>query len=894
MKSTRNKVYLILFLILLTGVFYITPVEAYNAPIGVPAPEFGIDETHLMYQSSQFDFGSGLENYKDAGNGPYTHYVDDSGDCSDSQEYGTESNPRCNIPTDLEAGSVVEIHGGPYSTRMSGKNQYIMDVAGTLSKPIFIRGVSTKPVIQAGFNIRGEYVIIENLYFDNYGMQIPYYQNGVHYHAKYVSVRNCELAGDGQPGGGSVISVSTGNHSDPVENIVLYNNEIHHFGKYDHTSQNDYHGVGVGANTKYIWLLDSHIHHNGGDSIQVNYYSSSPDLRAQYIYIAGNEMHGDMENAVDIKQALDVIISENQMYGYKGSSSSAGSAVAIHYDPERVWVLNNEIYDSEIGLITTGSEDTYFIGNLIYNIHHAGGGYDPESVYDAGVAIHARNAGTVNVVNNTIYNMDTGISTAVNDAVNLINNIIAGRTEPQAYDINYFDSTAQGSEMISNVVYQESGARINWSGDYSVLEIDPLFISSSDLHLEDYSSAIDSGIPSDVYQTFYNSYGINIISDLDGTTRPQGLGWDLGAFESLVAYQPQDPDPEDPDETEPDDDPIGAYDDDDDLQLDDSTGDIDADDVSSDDPQDILDDDVDDPIFSDDPGDDDPIDPGTGDDIENHSPSTDSDPSGGDDTSNDDPTGGADDTINDDDNSLEDENGGTENDLDEGSDGLLNNGPSGSNNGPLLGGRLGGDNAGGNLGSNSSSVNSGNIQAGESSKTPESDTAIPERAVNPNRAAEIVAIDIIFQIKKILPAQDADWQAVNFIAYGTSYTNKAKMSGRDRKGLLVDYKDTFGKLPDRDKDWDDVDAMARGVRPQERNLQKESEALGYFIQVNKKLPKTDNDWKFVAWIAYKMRPATRDLNLEISAINKYRVIFNDIPDNSTEWAIVRAMAYIKL
>jgi len=175
------------------------------------------------------------------------------------------------------------------------------------------------------------------------------------------------------------------------------------------------------------------------------------------------------------------------------------------------------------------------------------------------------------------------------------------------------------------------------------------------------------------------------------------------------------------------------------------------------------------------------------------------------------------------------------------------------------------------------------------------ENVIPERADQPDLIAEAVAVEDFAAIQDRLPENTQDWNAVSFITYGTDYTvNTAKMSPRDRKGLLIDYKDTFGKLPDRDKDWADVHAMAKGERPEERNLDKEAGALSYFVGVNGRLPESNDDWTFVAWIAYKMRPTVRDLDLERAAIVEYQEIFNDIPDNATEWAVVRAMAYITL
>ncbi len=48
------------------------PAAGWTPPIGIPVPPFGIDETHMMYAGQTYTAGGFA--YKDAGNGPYTHY----------------------------------------------------------------------------------------------------------------------------------------------------------------------------------------------------------------------------------------------------------------------------------------------------------------------------------------------------------------------------------------------------------------------------------------------------------------------------------------------------------------------------------------------------------------------------------------------------------------------------------------------------------------------------------------------------------------------------------------------------------------------------------------------------------------------------------------------------
>ncbi|MCP4543855.1 MAG: hypothetical protein GY832_42620 [Chloroflexi bacterium] len=50
----------------------------WEPPIGIPRPEFGITETHYMYEGQTYDYDGTPRPYKDAGNGPYTHYIDNT------------------------------------------------------------------------------------------------------------------------------------------------------------------------------------------------------------------------------------------------------------------------------------------------------------------------------------------------------------------------------------------------------------------------------------------------------------------------------------------------------------------------------------------------------------------------------------------------------------------------------------------------------------------------------------------------------------------------------------------------------------------------------------------------------------------------------------------------
>jgi hypothetical protein len=65
-----------------------------------------------MYAGKTYAAGGFV--YKDAGSGPYTHYVDNTNSASTdtNNPYGTKEKPRKTIPNNLPKGSVVEVHGG--------------------------------------------------------------------------------------------------------------------------------------------------------------------------------------------------------------------------------------------------------------------------------------------------------------------------------------------------------------------------------------------------------------------------------------------------------------------------------------------------------------------------------------------------------------------------------------------------------------------------------------------------------------------------------------------------------------------------------------------------------------------------------------------------------------
>ncbi len=93
------------------------------------------------------------------------------------------------------------------------------------------------------------------------------------------------------------------------------------------------------------------------------------------------------------------------------------------------------------------------------------------------------------------------------------------------------DSSIQGSNnlLFSTIYWYDPSKHLN-----DIVNKDPLFvnISNSDFHLKENSPAIDSGI---VLSPSFD--------DKDGNPRPQGSGWDIGAYEYVPAAECRPADP---------------------------------------------------------------------------------------------------------------------------------------------------------------------------------------------------------------------------------------------------------------------------------------------------------------------------------------------------------------
>ena len=384
------------------------PARSYSPPPGIPMPEFGISQTHRMYAGDayRYEYGQGPEPYRQTNDGPYTHYVNASDANATDQDnpLGTPPRPRASIPAKLPAGSVVEIHGTLRARSI------IIDADGTQARPVFVRGVTEgePAILQAKVQVVGQYVILENI--RQTGRRViavsPHHQRVPH----HVAVRNCELAGVRTLSSG-VALIAYGNASREVHHVVFYRNHIYNQGDSEARTKKDRHGIAVTRHTNHIWVLDNHVHHSQGDAIQINGWANET---THHIYIGGNKLHDDGENAVDIKEASYVVVSGNTMFGYEHKDG----ALIAHRDgkkstgPANVWVLHNHIHNVQSGIVSANvTGGFYAIGNSVRDIADAG--------------IKSWGSGTRYYSGNTISSAMRGIAHSGSAPVSAFNNRIA-------------------------------------------------------------------------------------------------------------------------------------------------------------------------------------------------------------------------------------------------------------------------------------------------------------------------------------------------------------------------------------------------------------------------------------------------------------------------------------
>lgn len=466
-------------LYLVTCFWIASPALAYDPPVGIPNPADDWGGTIDPIDDPVPDSAAVCPGWPAADGNCY--YVDNAAACSDAGQ-GSPDSPRCTVPDGiaLSAGQYLEIHGGagPYTDT----DTHNIVANGTSTQPVWIVG-KNNPVLRCGGNnhalaISGSYYFVDGVGLDRSVQGFSFASptdRGV--------FRNAVIVGDGSllSYGGSQISSSGIDSGNENNYVVVYNITMSEIGQWDADDNTDAHGVKFRNNINHAWILDSEIYHCQGDSVQTGESSITGDDAPTYIYIGGNTLYENKENGIDIKDGSNIIMSQNTIYDMANPyGDDAGEGIVIHEEADHIWAINNRIYNCGIGMITTVSTNTWFIGNADadYQLFYASGG------------------------SRVLW---------------------GGATYNSVADFN------AGSGQCANCPVEADPRYANAADANFALESDAPAIGQGESHA--------------VYTYYASRYGVFINRDQAGTVRPQNGTWDIGAFEYEEGAPPAPPAP---------------------------------------------------------------------------------------------------------------------------------------------------------------------------------------------------------------------------------------------------------------------------------------------------------------------------------------------------------------
>ena len=430
---------------------------------------------------------------------PMVYYVSKTG--NDNND-GSINNPWATIShasRHLFPGDTLIVMQGTYQV-----DKEVINNAGMEGKYITIKGEegviiegSTTNSAYGVVNIQeSSYLILDNINVRNaltHGIKVMGKCNN-------IIIRNCKT--EHTRGCGIQVQGSYGYPWDReyyISNILLENNEIHwpQEGRWD--GNNIWHeDITLMQGVEHFEIRNNYV--NAYDSIQYDGGPIAIDVKDGVRY--GKVHHNTVEN-----------IPSNGLY------IDAWDTYAHHIDIYQNYVHNCTGHGIEIGAERGGPVDSVKVYNNIVS-----------KVGWVGISSGDYNGGSgptndkkqIDIYNNTIYmagmrGWGCGINTESSYKEGKIYNNILFDCQPNGMDLNLEDNNM----VTNNCIYESTG---NDSGDEgeNVVKKDPLFndVLKEDFRILKASPCVDAGLADGAPDI-----------DYEGTSRPQGDGYDIGAYE---------------------------------------------------------------------------------------------------------------------------------------------------------------------------------------------------------------------------------------------------------------------------------------------------------------------------------------------------------------------------
>jgi len=462
------------------------------------------------------------------------YYVDKNNPLANNANSGTEASPWLTIQHAVDmvnAGDAVYIRGGIYYERvmLTGSNGIEGKSGNEIDGYITYAGYPGESIILDGrsFNwgaafVSGKYAIgsrvvnyirIKDLTarnYQGYGRGISFENNqenpknsiGSH----HIIIENVTICGNGNAGiwiEGGDESVRGDSHHIIVRNCHVYNNGNHGI-KFD----GDVPGV---INREHIHdsiIEDCVVYNNGLSSEGIGIHVSTGHYD---IIVRNNTVYNNKRQGIAAHEVRDSIYENNDVYS-NGQGPEVQDEGIVIWTSYNMTIRGNIIHDNqgngiEIWNDLQGKSTPTIENNIIYNNNKGGLSLSSEinnaKIYHntialnkgAGLYIHYSGFGH-EIKNNIFYKNNTQISSTSNN--NTFN-----------YNLYYPDVSFNGKD------------------DYFI-STDPLFKDETNYNFQliSDSPAIDFGL------------NVGVKKDAEGISRPQGRGFDIGAYEYYIAPLP--------------------------------------------------------------------------------------------------------------------------------------------------------------------------------------------------------------------------------------------------------------------------------------------------------------------------------------------------------------------
>jgi hypothetical protein len=383
--------------------------------------------------------------------------------------------------------------------------------SGKSGNPIIFDAYGTGPaprIINSAANSVGIYA--DNVTFQNfYVFSDPITGgNGITAEGGHdIAIQNCEVAGARWYG------ILVNGYGDVVYDIIIIGNTVH-----------DSVGSGIvieqwvdKTNPPKNVVVTGNTTYSNGTNV---YADHGMYINAMGGIVANNISYDNSGAGIKNQSSSNIIWERNLMYATTQGVQNYGFFVdrnALFLKNEKNIFRNNVIFGNQVGIyINDGvNGNNVYYNNTILN--------SSNSAKTWGFSIEADMGSTNQVFKNNVFLQDTSI---VSDASGV--GIYYFDTAAEAAN-NTFDYNDVYINSVNNYFAVADGEKTwaQWKAltgfpDAHSLNADPLFVANyTNLQLKPNSPIIDAGY----------DLGNSVTDDFDGNSRPQGTGFDIGAFE---------------------------------------------------------------------------------------------------------------------------------------------------------------------------------------------------------------------------------------------------------------------------------------------------------------------------------------------------------------------------